>query len=88
MKIKEGFVLRKVMGNNVAVATREASKSFRGMIQLNDSAADIWKFIEEGLTEAEICEKMQTKYDTDPQNIRDDVRRVIETLSENGILEP
>ena len=87
MKIKEGFVLRTVMGNNVAVATKEASKSFRGMIQLNNSAADIWKFIEEGLSQDEICAKMQEKYDTDPKNIRDDVKHVIEVLSENGILE-
>ena len=48
MKIKEGFVLRTVMGNNVVVAVGEASKSFRGMIKLNGTATAIWKLIEEG----------------------------------------
>ena len=87
MKIKEGFVLRTVMGNNVAVATKQASKSFRGMIQLNNSAADIWKFIEQGLNEEEICIKMQEKYDAEPEKIQNDVKHVISVLSQNGILE-
>ena len=54
MKIKDGFVLRSVMGNNVVIAVGEASKSFRGMVQLNESAAEIWKHIENGRSRDEI----------------------------------
>ena len=37
MKIKNGFMLRKVGAQNVVVAVGEASRSFNGIIRLNDS---------------------------------------------------
>ena len=55
MKIKHGFVLRRVLDEAIVVASGEASKTFHGMIKLNDSAADIWQWISEGKGEAEIA---------------------------------
>lgn len=37
MKIRKGFILRKVGEQNVVVAVGEASRSFNGIIRLNDS---------------------------------------------------
>ena len=37
MKIKNGFMLRKVGSQNVVVAVGTASKDFNGIIRLNDS---------------------------------------------------
>ena len=42
MKIKNGFISRKVAGSNVVVATGEQSKSFNGIIKLNDSGLILW----------------------------------------------
>lgn len=41
MRIKDGFVMRKVAGKYVVVATGEASRSFHGMIKLNDTGRHI-----------------------------------------------
>jgi len=62
LKIKDGFVLREVMGNYVAVAVGEASKSFRGMIKLNATAADIWNCILQGMDENGIYDVLFAKY--------------------------
>ncbi len=87
MKIKEGFVLRQVMGNYVAVAVGEASKSFRGMIKLNSTAADIWQWIAAGQTESEICSSLCEKYEVDENTAAEDVHRTLEMLEKQGFLE-
>lgn len=45
MRIKQGFVMRDVAGQAVAIATGEASKSFHGMVKLNGTGADIWRCV-------------------------------------------
>lgn len=87
MRIKEGFVLRKIMGNYVAVATGEAGKRFRGMITLNSTAADIWRHIEDGMSEEEILSALLDEYEVDGETARRDLMATLEMLRENGILE-
>jgi hypothetical protein len=58
MKIKKGFMLRKVAGENVVVAIGEASKSLNGMIKLNDTGAFVWNLLKDGASKEDIVEKM------------------------------
>ena len=47
MKIKNGFVIRSVGGENVVVPVGEMSKQFHGMINLNETGAFLWRFFSE-----------------------------------------
>lgn len=87
MKIKDGFVLRQVMGSYVVIAVGAASKSFRGMVKLNDTAADIWKCIDCGFSQKEICDMLFEKYDAPREKIESDVDAVIHNLAEQGFVE-
>ena len=87
MKIKEGFVLREVMGNNVIIAVGNASREFRGMVQLNASAAKIWKYIGEGKTRDQIVDAMLEEYDAERGVIEADVDRSIDMFATNGLIE-
>lgn len=87
MRIREGFVLRQVMGKTVAVAVGPAGKSFRGMIKLNGTAKDIWEGIEKGLDECGICEMLCRKYEVSRDKADSDVRQMIDTLRRNGVIE-
>jgi len=88
MKIKPGFVTRKVMDETVAVPTGEAAKSFHGMIKLNDTAAFIWSAIEEGLDEQGIADKLVAEYEgITAEKALADVNATIAKLREAGILE-
>ena len=86
MKIKKGFVLRRVMGNYVVVAVGEASRSFRGMIKLNDTAAAVWKGIEKGLSASEICDAICEEYDVERSVALADVEKVVFELTKNGFI--
>jgi hypothetical protein len=87
MKIKEGFVVRKVMGNNVVIATGAASKNFHGMVKLNDTAAEIWGYISEGLSTDVIFEKMLEKYEVEESLLRQDIDKTVSALAEQGFIE-
>ncbi len=87
MKIKEGFVLRQVMGNNVIIAVGEASRDFHKMVQLNDSAAEIWNYISNGFDHERIVDEMMSKYEVDRKTLEADVEKTINMFAENGMLE-
>ena len=87
MKIKDGFVLRSVMGSYVVVAVGAASKSFRGMVKLNATAADVWKCIEVGFSKGEICDMLFSKYEVEREKLESDVDNIINDLAEQGFVE-
>lgn len=87
MKIKQGFVMRDVAGQAVAIATGEASKSFHGMVKLNDTGAVIWNGIEKGLDEAEIAEQLAASYDVEVGQALKDVESFIARMCDAGLVE-
>ena len=87
MKIKEGFVIRQVMGNHVVIATGAQSKNFHGMVKLNNTAAEIWEHIANGLSEEEICKVMLESYEVEESVLRADVQKTIKSLVAQGFVE-
>lgn len=87
MKIKQGFVMRDVAGQAVAIATGEASKSFHGMVKLNDTGAVIWNGIEKGLDEVEIAEQLAASYDVEVGQALKDVESFIARMRDAGLVE-
>ena len=87
MKIKEGYVIRQVMGNYVVIATGEESRNFHGMVKLNDTAANIWNYIAEGKSEDEIVAAMLEEYEVDEAKLSADVKKTIEILVAQGLVE-
>lgn len=75
------------MGKCVVVAVGDAGKDFRGMINLNSTAADIWEMLEKECSEEEICAALLEKYDVEADKLSVDVRNILETLRTQGILE-
>ncbi len=86
MKIKQGFVLRRVLDEAIVVASGEASKTFHGMIKLNDSAADIWQWISEGKEVGEIAGLLSEKYEISLEKATVDTEAMIKSMTENGFL--
>ena len=88
MKIKSGFVLRDVAGKTFVVATGELSKTFKGMITLNETGKYIWKLLENEITKEEIVENMLSVYEgVDRATIEADVEKFVAKLAGDNILE-
>ena len=63
LKIKQGFLLRKMMNAHVVVAVGEAGREFNGMIRLNDAGMWLWQEMQAGIERAELVEKMLERYE-------------------------
>lgn len=88
MKIKDGFMLRNVGGENLVVAVGEASDYFHGMIRLNDTAAFLWKKMEDGVdTKDGLVKSLTSEYDVTDERAGKGVDSFLQTLQENQILE-
>ena len=86
MRVKHGFILRKVGKQYVVAATGEASKNFNGMIRLNDEAAFAFGQLQEGTTEEELVAALIEKYGGDEAEVRADVAHFLEKLKEADAL--
>lgn len=87
MKIKDGFVIREVMGNFVVIAMGDVSRDFHGMVKLNETAAEIWGYVSEGKDADAIVAEMLSKYDVDEAKLRSDVESTLEAFKKQGFIE-
>ncbi len=87
MKIKKGFILRVVGGESVVVPVGAASKSFHGMITLNETGAFLWRFFSQQHTAEEAVAALCAEYEAEPAMVEADVANFIQTLEKNGFCE-
>ena len=87
MKIKKGFILREVAGNNIVVAVGDAVKSFNGVINVNETGAFLWKLLENDTTEEKLVTALLEEYDVAEELAKKDVNAFINKLAEAGLTE-
>lgn len=87
MKLKEGFIFRKIAGDNVVVPVGQNIKSFNGLIRLNDSAAFLWNLLKEDITKEELVNNLKNEYEIDESLAISDVDKFIGILKERNMLE-
>lgn len=82
LKIKKGFILRKLGTEYMAVAIGEASKNFNGMIRLNGTGALYWKELEKGTTKDFLVTKTLEEYEgVTEDTARHDVEEFLDSIS-------
>lgn len=82
MQINQDFTIQKVGGSYVAVAVGETSKSFHGMIRLNETGAFLWnKMAQRDCSEEELVQALLAEYEIDRETAAADVHKMIESLS-------
>ncbi len=87
MKIKDGYILRKVAGQHIVVPIGEAARQFNGMISLNDSGAFLWEQMAEDTTRNELVEKLLAEYDVDAQKAEVGVDAFVDKMREAKLLD-
>ncbi len=87
MKIRNGFMLRKVGGQNVVVAVGAASRDFNGIIKLNETGAFLWELLKSERTPEELTEALLAEYDIDRETASADVETFVERLSRAELLD-
>lgn len=85
MKIKDGFMLRQVAGQNV-VLPADSALNLNLMITLNETGAFLWEHLQNDTTEAELVAALLNDYDVDEATARECVAGFIGKLKEHEFL--
>lgn len=87
MKLKEGFVLRKMPGMNLVMPVGENIKHFKGSLMLNDTGAFIYERLAAGKSKEEIASALTQEYAVDMDTAMRGVERTCADLVEAGAAE-
>ncbi|MCI9565140.1 MAG: PqqD family protein [Eubacterium sp.] len=87
MKIKEGFILRNVAGNNVVVPIGQATLDFNGMMSLNDTGTFLFERLIEGTSKENLVEDLIAEYGIDRDLAVEDVEAFILKVESEDLFE-
>ncbi len=87
MKIKNGFILRTVAGQNLIVPVGENTMNFNAAITLNESAAFLWNKLTEEQSEEQLLSALTEEYAIDEETAKADIKVFLDVLKEHNILE-
>ena len=86
MKIKNGFMLKKVGGQNVVVALGVASRSFNGIIRLNDTGVFLWQKLQQETSEEQLLAALTAEYDIGEEQAKSDIAEFVAALRKATLL--
>jgi DNA-binding transcriptional regulator YhcF (GntR family) len=88
LKLNKNYILRSVAGSDVVVAVGEEANKLRGMITLNETAAFIWRCLEEGLNNDDTVERLKQEFTgADDERLRVELSSFIDKLQKLGIVQ-
>lgn len=85
-KLKDGFVVRKIGGQIVAVPVGRQTSEIHGMIALTESAELLWNALKDGAEEGDLVKLITDTYEVDESRALEDVKKFLDGLKEQGAL--
>jgi len=85
MKLKDGFILRQVAGENVVLSV-SADVDLNGMITLNDTGCTLWKRLEQEAELNDLTAALLAEYEVDEQTAQTAAVQFVEKLKELDLL--
>ena len=88
MKIKKGFELRQVCGENIIVAYGKENIDFNKVISLNESAAYLWKNItDKDFTADTLASLLQQEYEVEEATAKKDAQALLDEWTKVGLVQ-
>ena len=88
MKIKKGFVLRNICGENIIVAEGKENIDFTKIISMNESSAYLWESVKDTEFDASTLKKLLcAEYDVDETTAKNDAEALLNSWLEAQIVE-
>ena len=89
MRIKSGFTLRRVGGQDTVMARGAAAASFGQVLQLSESAGWLWREAQQqgDFTVESLAEALYQEYDITPENALADVAELTAQWQQVGVVE-
>ena len=85
MRIKEGYVLRKVADSGVIVSMEELDCNH--LMTLNQTGMDLWEMLQNDSSLEDLVQQMLSSYDVDEETLRKDISLFLDKIREAGLLD-
>lgn len=86
MRIKDGFILRNIANQHMAVPVGVRAKELHGVIGLNETGAFIWERLAQSKSMETIAAELCEEFDVDIQTAKASVERFCMKLREEGVI--
>ena len=86
MKLKEGFMLKKILDDYIVVPTGDNIVDFAVAVSLNETGAFLWKQLESEKSVLELAEALAGEYGVTADEVSGDVLEFIELLKKHSFL--
>jgi hypothetical protein len=86
MKIKPGYMLRKVVDVYVIIGIGGEAYTPNQIMSLNETGAFLWRILENGAEREQLVESLLSEYDVDAQTATADVDTFLASLREKALI--
>lgn len=86
MKILEGFCLREVLGEKIAVPTGPVAAKLSGIAAMNETGEFIFNLLQTEQTEETLLAALLAEYDVSEEEARKDLKELLEIFRHHGLL--
>ncbi len=86
-RLKDGFIVRKIGGQTMAVPVGRQTSEIHGMIALTESAELLWNTLKEGADLEKLTEIITDNYEIDKETAVADIEKFLDKLQQQGVLE-
>ncbi|MBQ3215090.1 MAG: PqqD family protein [Oscillospiraceae bacterium] len=86
-KVKDGFLVRRIGGQMMAVPVGQRTSEFHGIIALTESGALLWQALTEGAEPEALTQILLDTYEVTEERARQDVEAFLRGLRVQGALE-
>lgn len=87
MKAKTGFVLRKVVDEQILMPVGDNIGQFNGTVLMNDVSAFVWEKLQEPVTKEELLQAVLSEFEVDEETASRDLDELLEKFAGLGIIE-
>jgi hypothetical protein len=86
MRIKEGYILRKIAGSDMVVPVGNNIADFNGIITLNESATFLWRHLQKGIELSDLVKTLAEEYKLSDEQAQEDTENFVARLQQATLL--
>lgn len=87
MKLKAGFMLKKIIDDYIVVPTGDNIVDFAVAVSLNETGAFLWKELETDKSFEELVDALSKEYEVAEDEVVEDVKEFVELLKTHSFLQ-
>lgn len=87
MRASKNLIIREIAGEYILIPVGEAAMKIHGMINLSETAAFLWKKLQDECTEEDLVNALLAEYEIDRESAVTDVRELLEQMRKIGVME-